>query len=89
LGATKIGQLSCARERGDADSPLLMLNHWADLFPPRLRANRPFQTRQFLLKRAHQCARKRGMPVNLIAVDYSDQGKLVEVVRELNDERAK
>jgi hypothetical protein len=89
LGATKVGQLSCARERGDADSPMLMLNHWADLFPPRLRANRPFQTRQFLLKRAHQCARKRGMPVNLIAVDYSDQGKLVEVVKELNDERAK
>ena len=35
LGATKVKQLSCKLERGDADSPLLMLNHWADLFPPR------------------------------------------------------
>jgi hypothetical protein len=87
LGATTVDQLSCKRERGDADSPLLMLNHWADLFPPRLRANRPFQTEKFLLERAHECARARGMPVNLIAVDYYDQGDLIAAVKELNDER--
>jgi hypothetical protein len=87
LGATTVNQLSCRRERGDADSPLLMLNHWADVFPPRLRANRPFQTKKFLLQRAHECERKRGMPVNLIAVDYYDQGALVEAVKVLNDER--
>jgi hypothetical protein len=87
LGATTVKELSCARERGDADSPLLMLNHWADLFPPRLRANRPFLTKKFLLERAHECQRKRGMPVNLIAVDYYDQGDLVEAVKALNDER--
>jgi hypothetical protein len=87
LGATTVDQLRCRRERGDADSPLLMLNHWADVFPPRLRANRPFQTKKFLLQRAHECERKRGMPVNLIAVDYYDQGALVEAVKVLNDER--
>ncbi len=43
LGATKVDQLSCKLERGDADSPFLMLNHWADLVPPRLAANVPFQ----------------------------------------------
>ena len=86
LGATNINQLSCRRERGDADSPLLMLNNWADVFPPQLRANRPFQTKKFLLKRAHDCARKRGMPVNMIAVDFSDQGDVVEAVKQLNDE---
>jgi hypothetical protein len=86
LGATKVGELSCRRERGDADSPLLMLNHWADLFPPRLRANRPFQTRRFLLQRAHECQRERRMPVNMIAVDFSDQGDVVEAVKQLNDE---
>jgi hypothetical protein len=63
-----------------------MLNHWADLFPPRLRANRPFQTKEFLLERAHECARTRGMPVNMIAVDFSDQGDVVEAVKQLNDE---
>lgn len=87
LGATKVGQLSCARERGDADSPLLMLNHWADVFPPQLRANRPFLTEKVLLKRAHECARDRGMPVNMIAVDHYDQGGLVEAIEQLNQER--
>lgn len=87
LGATKTSQLSCRRERGTADSPLLMLNHWADLFPPQLTANRPFQTRRFLLERAHKCARARGMPVNLIAVDFYDQGDLIPAVEELNGEQ--
>jgi hypothetical protein len=87
LGATTTKQLSCRRERGDADSPLLMLNNWADVFPPRLRANRPFQTKKFLLKRAHECERKRGMPVNMTAVDFYDQGDVVEAVKVLNDER--
>ena len=87
LGATTIKELSCKRERGDADSPLLMLNNWADVFPPQLRANRPFQTKKFLLQRAHECERKRGMPVNMIAVDFYDQGAVVEAVKQLNDER--
>ena len=54
----RVSELRCRRERGDADSPLLMLNHWADLFPPRLRANRPFLTERVLLERAHRCARQ-------------------------------
>jgi hypothetical protein len=87
LGATTVKELSCRRERGDADSPLLMLNNWADVFPPRLRANRAFQTKRFLLKRAHECERERGMPVNMIAVDFYDQGAAVEAVKQLNDER--
>jgi hypothetical protein len=88
LGAERIGELSCRRERGDADSPLLMLNHWADVFPPQLRANRPFQTRRFLRQRLRECERRREMPVNLIAVDFYDQGEVVDVVEELNAERA-
>jgi uncharacterized membrane protein HdeD (DUF308 family) len=86
LGATRRDELSCERERGSADSPLLMLNHWADLFPPRLEANRPFQEKKFVLSRAHRCARVNGLPVNLIAVDHYDQGDLIEAVEELNDE---
>ena len=64
-----------------------MLNHWADLFPPRLRANRPFLRERVILHRAHRCARERGMPVNLIAVDFYDQGPLIDAVDELNGER--
>ena len=66
-----------------------MLNHWADLFPPRRAANESFQTRKELLGRAHECARKRGLPVNLIAVDHYDVGDLVPAVAELNRERIK
>jgi hypothetical protein len=73
--------------RGTTDSPLLMLNHWADVFPPRRSANADFQTRKELLGRAHECARKRGLPVNLIAVDHYDQGELIDSVGELNRER--
>ena len=87
LGAKKIGQLSCKLERGDADSPMLMLNHWADVFPPQRSANRPFQTERFILERAHECARLRGLPASLIAVDHYDQGALVDAVGVLNGER--
>jgi hypothetical protein len=66
-----------------------MLNHWADLFPPRLRANRPFQEEDFIVRRAHRCARSRGLPVNLIAVDYYDQGDLLAAVRRLNREQVR
>ena len=87
LGATEVDQLTCKLNRGSASSPLLMLNHWADVFPPRRAANEDFQTRKELLGRARECARKRGLPVNLIAVDHYDIGELVPSVERLNRER--
>jgi hypothetical protein len=89
LGATKVEDLNCELNRGDAGSPMLMLNHWADLFPPRRGANAEFQTREALLGRARECARERGLPVSLIAVDHYDLGELVDSVDELNRERIK
>ena len=87
LGAQKVAQLRCTRNRGTADSPFLMLNHWADLVPPRRAANAPFQRRKVLLQRARKCERKRGLPVSLIAVDHYDLGDLLPAVDELNAER--
>jgi hypothetical protein len=87
LGATEVDQLSCKLNRGTTHSPLLMLNHWADVFPPRRSANEAFQTRKELLGRAHECARKRGLPVDLIAVDHYDQGELIDSVAKLSRER--
>ena len=40
-----------------------------------------------LLRRARKCARKRGLPVSLIAVDHYDQGGFLPAVDELNAER--
>ena len=87
LGAKKVSQLRCRRERGDADSPIAMINHWADTFPPQRSANKPFQRLPVIVDRAHRCARKLGVTVNLIAVDHYDQGDLLEAVDVLNGER--
>jgi hypothetical protein len=89
LGAEKLGQLSCKLERGDADSPFLMLNHWADVFPPRLEANVPFHSARAVMGRAHRCARRRGLPVSLIATDHYDQGRFLAAVNALNAERVR
>jgi hypothetical protein len=87
LGATKVGQLRCRRERGTAHSPIAMINHWADLFPPRREANVPFQREKVIVDRAHRCARKLGVTVNLIAVDHYEVGDLIPAVDALNAER--
>jgi uncharacterized membrane protein HdeD (DUF308 family) len=87
LGATKVSQLRCTRERGTADSPIAMMNHWADLFPPRRQANVPFQREDVIIKRAHRCAKKLGVTVNLIPVDHYDVGDLIPAVDALNGER--
>ncbi len=86
LGEEKVSQASCRRERGTADSPLLMMNHWADVAPPRLTPNRPWLKRKVILERARRCGRVRGMPVNMIPVDFYEEGDLIGAVEELNAE---
>lgn len=77
----------CARYRGTADSPLLMLNNWVERFPPSPTANRPAQTAAFLTHRIARCAKIRAIPVSLIATDFYDQGDLVAVAAKLNAAR--
>jgi hypothetical protein len=89
LGATKVGQASCAPNRGEPKSPFLMVNNWADVFPPKREANVDFLAKNFLLDRIRRCSAKRGLPVSLIATDHYDQGDLIEAVDEVNAERAK
>jgi hypothetical protein len=87
LGVTKVKQLSCDLERGDVHSPFLMINHWADVFPPRSSPNEPFQTEKEIIGRAKKCERKRGLPVSLIAVDHYELGSLIPAVDALNADR--
>jgi hypothetical protein len=84
LRATRPGQLSCAFSRGESGSPLLMLNNWIDRFPPPLEASRAVLRRDFVLRRARLCRRRRGLVPNLIAADFYDQGDLVGAVRRLH-----
>jgi hypothetical protein len=78
---------SCARSRGDADSPILMLNHWVDGFPPRPSENARVNSSDEIVARARRCARRRGLPVSLIAVDHYDLGGVVAAAARLNDRR--
>jgi hypothetical protein len=75
---------SCAPSRGDSDSPILMLNHWVDGFPPRPSANARVNSSEEILARAERCERRRGLPLSLIAVDHYDLGGVVAAAAELN-----
>jgi hypothetical protein len=84
LGAKKPSQFSCKHNRGRPGNPLLMMNDWADIFPPRPTPNIPLVKRAFILKRARQCEQQRGRIPNLILTDYYDRGDVVGAVAALN-----
>jgi hypothetical protein len=84
LGAKKPSEFSCKLYRGRPSNPLLMMNNWADIFPPRPSPNVPLVKRAFILKRARQCERQRGRIPNLVLTDYYDRGDVIGAVNELN-----
>jgi hypothetical protein len=88
LGATTPSQFSCRRNRGDANSPLLLINHWIDEFPPRPSANARIGG-EFLKKRLAQCAAQRKLAPNMVAVDFYDTSKVVKIVRARNEVAAR
>ena len=75
---------SCAPGRGELESPLLLMNHWVDRFPPSPSANHRISDRPSLLTRVHSCRRRRGSVPNLIAVDFYGSSAVLQVARELN-----
>lgn len=80
---------SCKPNRGTDDAPMLLLNHWIDTSPaPRPTNAAKVNAAKPLRARIEQCEEQRGQPVNLIAVDFYREGKLFEVARRLNEERA-
>jgi hypothetical protein len=84
LGAVKPAAFTCLLKRGLPTNPLLMMNNWADLFPPRLSPNIPLVKKKFILKRANQCLVQRSHIPNLILTDFYDRGDVIGAVRELN-----
>ena len=75
---------ACDPNRGTPDSPLLLMNHWIDRFPPPLSENREVSDRATLSARVRSCRRSLNRTPNLIAVDFYERGDLIAVVRELN-----
>jgi hypothetical protein len=84
LGAVKPKQFTCRLNRGLPANPLLMMNDWADVFPPRRSPNLPLTKRPFILHRASQCESERHHIPNLILTDFYDSGDVVGAARVLN-----
>ena len=84
LGARRPADLSCRRFRGEPGSPLLLLNHWIDRFPPRPSDNAPIGTAAFLRDRIRRCTAQRGIRGAIVAVDFSDRTAVVAVARALD-----
>lgn len=88
LGARDAAQLSCRRFRGTADSPLLLLNHWADTFPPSPSRNARIGN-DTLRRRMAECERERGMVPNLPAVDFYELTGVVRIAHQRNERTAR
>lgn len=79
-----VEEMDCALNRGTADSPLLLLNHWVARFPPRPTDAQRANSRDVLLDRVQRCETERGRVANLIAIDFFETGDTVTLVEELN-----
>ncbi|MGH2993343.1 MAG: hypothetical protein ACRDL1_07375 [Solirubrobacterales bacterium] len=75
---------SCEPNRGGTDGPLLQFNHWVEKLPRSPKLGGQVNAYDFLLKRARECKRQRGLLPNLLAVDFYDEGDLLEASRKLN-----
>jgi hypothetical protein len=84
LGAVKPSQFNCHLYRGLPRNPLLVMNDWADVFPPLRSPNLPLVKRSFILERAKQCESERHHIPNLILADFYDSGDVVGAARVLN-----
>jgi len=76
---------SCRENRGPADAPLFLVNHWIDTSPaPRPSNAAKVNARRPLLRRARECERLRGRMPNMLAVDFWRTGDVIGVADELN-----
>jgi hypothetical protein len=74
----------CVARNGTPTSPLLMVNHWVDGFPPPVEANEDVTSLDDLLHRARTCKKELGRVPNLFPVDFYDSSDIVEAAERLN-----
>ena len=75
---------SCVPNRGAGNNPLFQLNHWVEKVPRSPSTASTVNSLDFLLTRARECERRRGLLPNLVAVDYYDEGEVAAAARVLN-----
>jgi hypothetical protein len=75
---------SCRSNRGSPNSPLFLLNHWIERVNPSPGLAEVVNDRGRVLRRARRCARRRALVPNILAVDFYDEGGVLEAVDALN-----
>ena len=76
--------LSCDLNRGRPGSPLFLLNHWVESYPPDPRNADIVNRKDFILERARRCRTARDRLPNLVAVDFPERGDFVGAADWLN-----
>jgi hypothetical protein len=76
-------QLDCSLNRGSADNPLLVLNHWIARFPPRVSDQVRIGGR-FLKQRIERCTKEKGVGGAIVPVDFYEKTGVVTVAAALN-----
>lgn len=81
-----LDELSCDLNRGSADNDLFLVNHWVsnELDLPDESAAAGTNAAAVLQARVDECSAQWSHPVNLLAVDYYDEGDLFAVVDAAN-----
>ncbi len=75
---------SCRPNRGTGSSPLFQFNNWVEKVPRSPSLGEKVNSYRFLIRRARECRRRRGLLPNLLAVDFYNEGDLFAAARKLN-----
>jgi hypothetical protein len=75
---------SCRPNRGPADAPLFLVNHWVETYPPNPKNADVVNQRSFIVERARRCQRERERWPQLVAVDFVERGDVVGAAAQLN-----
>ena len=75
---------ACVLKRGEADAPLLLVNHWLDTGVPKPSAASEANAVKVLDQRVKSCEKQRKRKPNIIAVDFYAKGDLIREVNHLN-----
>ena len=79
-----VDEFDCAPNRGPADADLFMVNHWLGGFTTLVSSAQQSNTEDVLGQRVRDCREERGQIPNFVAVNWYDQGDLLQVVDQLN-----
>lgn len=84
FAAGRVSALSCAPGRGAPSAPLFLVNNWVTSTLPSRSAAHAVNDQAFLLDRVHRCQRDRGLRATFVAVDFTQVGRPLQAVDQLN-----